>query len=311
MNGVRRSGLLLALATACISGVAVFLNGYGVRAFGDAGAYTTAKNLVAAAVLAGVVAALSGSSGTARVVTPPAGPRQWAALAVVGVVGGSVPFLLFFEGLSRASSTETAFVHKTLVLWVVLLAVPLLGERVGLLQVAAVGLLLLGQASLAGGVTAPLSMPWGDGEVMVLAATLCWAVETVLVKRLLADLTSWTVALARMGLGSVVLVAWAAARGELGAVVGLDAGQLGWVLLTGVVLAAYVGTWFAALARAQAVDVTAVLVLGAPVTAVLAAVVDGTDLRPQAAGLTLVLAGCALVVLAMRRRPAVKPLGVS
>lgn len=302
MNGVRRNGLALALATAGISGVAIFLNSYGVKAFGSSGTYTTAKNAVAALVLLAVVAVLRRSSDRVAL-TRPAGARQWTGLAAVGVIGGSVPFLLFFEGLSRASSTETAFVHKTLVLWVMVLAVPLLGERVGVLQVAAVGLLLAGQASLAGGVTAPLHMSWGSGELLVLAATLCWAVETVVVKRLLSGLSSWTVALARMVLGSLVLVGWAVVRGAAGGLVQLDAGQLGWVLLTGVILAAYVGTWFAALARAQAVDVTAVLVVAAPITAILSALVDGTDLRPQAAGLTLVVAGAALVAVGMRRRP--------
>ena len=302
MNGVRRNGLVLALATAGISGVAVFLNSYGVRAFGSSGTYTTAKNAVAALVLLAVIAVLRRSSDRSAL-TRPAGARQWTGLAAVGVIGGSVPFLLFFEGLSRASSTETAFVHKTLVLWVMVLAVPLLGERVGVLQVAAVGLLLAGQASLAGGVTAPLHMSWGSGELLVLAATLCWSVETVVVKWLLSGLSSWTVALARMVLGSLVLVGWAVVRGEAGGLVQLDAGQLGWVLLTGVILAAYVGTWFAALARAQAVDVTAVLVVAAPITAILSAIVDGTDLRPQAAGLALVLAGAVLVAVGMRRRP--------
>jgi drug/metabolite transporter (DMT)-like permease len=137
---------------------------------------------------------------------------------------------------------------------------------------------------------------------MVLAATLLWSVETVLVKRLLAGLTSWTVALARMGLGSALLLAWSAARGELGAVERLDAEQLGWVLVTGVLLAGYVATWFAALARAQAVDVTAVLVVGALVTAALSAVVDGTDLGPQLTGLVLVVCGASLVLAGRLRQ---------
>jgi drug/metabolite transporter (DMT)-like permease len=301
MNRTGTRGMQLALGTALISGVAVFLNSYGVKTFDDAATYTTAKNAVAAFALVAVVAALSASSG--HLLSRPAGQRQWAALGLIGVVGGSVPFLLFFEGLSRASSTETAFVHKTLVVWVALLAVPLLAERVGPLQWGAIGLLVVGQASMAGGVTAVLDMTWGSGELMVLAATLCWAVETVLAKRLLGGMSSWTVALARMCLGSVVLVGWAVLRGQASGLVGLDAEQLGWVLLTGLLLAGYVGTWFAALARAQAVDVTAVLVLGAVVTAVLSAVVDGTSLVPQLAGLTMVAAGGALVVVGTRRVP--------
>ena len=104
---------------------------------------------------------------------------------------------------------------------------------------------------------------------MILAATLMWAVEVVLVKALLGGLSSWTVGIARMGIGSVVLIAWCLVRGLGGSLVGLTAAQWGWVLLTGAILAAYVATWFAALARAQAVDVTAVLVIGALVTAVL------------------------------------------
>ena len=303
MTGTRATGGWLALGAAAISGVAVYLNSFGVKAFGDAGIYTTAKNLVAALVLMAVVGVLS-SQGS-RALTRPSRPREWAVLGAVGVVGGSVPFLLFFEGLSRASSVEAAFLHKTLVLWVALLAVPLLGERLGPAHWVAIVLLLAGQASLLGGFTAPLEISWGSGELMILAATLCWAAETVLVKRLLGDLTSWTVAVARMGLGSVVLVGWALVRGEGRALVALDRGQLGWVLLTGAVLAAYVGTWFAALARAQAVDVTAVLVIGAVVTAAIAAVADGKSLQPQLAGLALVTAGAALVLARVRRSSAV------
>ena len=159
------AGTTLALATAGISGVAVFLNSYGVKTFESSGSYTTAKNTVAALVLLTVVGVLSASSSGAsgRILRRPAGPRQWWTLALVGVIGGSVPFLLFFEGLSRASSSDAAFVHKTLVVWVALLAVPLLGERVGALQWGAIALLVLGQASLAGGWTTPLRMPWGSG----------------------------------------------------------------------------------------------------------------------------------------------------
>lgn len=305
MTDTRATGNWLALGAAGISGAAVYLNSHGVKAFGDAAAYTTAKNLVAAVVLLAVVGALSGLRPGSRALSRPDGPRQWGVLAAVGVIGGSVPFLLFFEGLSRASSVEAAFLHKTLVLWVALLAVPLLGERLGPAHWVAIVLLLAGQASLLGGFTAPLDIAWGSGELLILAATLCWAVETVLVKKLLGGLTSWTVAVARMGLGSVVLVGWALVRGEARAVVALDRGQLAWVLLTGLVLAAYVSTWFAALARAQAVDVTAVLVVGAVVTAAIAAVADGASLQPQLAGLTLVTAGAALVLVTGRRSSAV------
>jgi len=74
--------------------------------------------------------------------------------------------------------------------------------------------------------------------------------------------------------------------------------------LTGLTLAAYVGTWFFALARSQAVDVTAVLVGGAIITALLESGIRGVDL-PAAPGLLLVATGVVGAVVAGWRRPAV------
>jgi len=289
-GATRRTGLLLALGTACISGVAVFLNSYGVKAFGDATTYTTAKNVIAALVLAVLVGTLSASRG-GSVLTRPTRRGQWAGLAVVGIFGGALAFALFFEGLAMASAVDAAFLQKTLLVWVALLAVPLLGERLGALQIGAIALLVIGQIGLAGGTTTLL----GRGQAMVLGATLIWAVEVIIAKRLLADLSSWTVGLTRMGVGSVVLVAWTLIRGDGAALTALTGNQWMWVLVTGVILAGYVSTWFAALSRAPAVDVTAVLVVGAVITALLAAVVKGSPLVPQLGWVALVLAGAVLV----------------
>jgi drug/metabolite transporter (DMT)-like permease len=299
----RAWGIALAFATALVSGVAVFVNGYAVKAFGDAGVYTTAKNLVAAALLA-VLAAVAAARGSTARPTRPRTRGQWAGLAAVAVVGGSVPFLLFFEGLARASSVQAAFIHKTLVIWVALLAVPLLSERIGPAHVAAIGLLVWGQAVLGGGVGGVRA---GAGEAMILAATVLWAVEVIVAKRLLAGLPSLTVGLARMGLGVPVLLGWLAVTGQAGALVALGGRQWAWALATGAILGVYVATWYAALARAPAVDVTAVLVVGAVVTALLDAAVKGKALAPHGPGLTLLTAGALLIAAARplrARRPA-------
>jgi drug/metabolite transporter (DMT)-like permease len=305
-RATRRRGVLLALATAVISGVAVFTNSYGVKAFGDPAVYTTAKNLVAAAVL-GVLLIGASARRPAEGFTRPTGWGQWAALAVVAVIGGSVPFLLFFQGLARVSSPNAAFIQKTLVVWVALLAVPLLQERVGLWHVAAIGLLVWGQAVIGGGVT---GIGAGPGEAMILAAALLWSAEIIVVKRLLRSLSPLTVGTARMGLGVALLVCYTLATTPWGTLAGIGWHQWSWALLTGLILAAYVATWFAALARAPAVDVTAILVLGAIITALLQAGVQGVPLRPQALGLVLIAAGCAVALgLALRPRtgPGVAP----
>jgi drug/metabolite transporter (DMT)-like permease len=108
-------------------------------------------------------------------------------------------------------------------------------------------------------------------------------------------------AAARMALGTVLLLCWLALTGKLDDLAALSALQWRWALLTGLLLTGYVATWFAALARAQAIDVTAVLVFGAVVTAILSGVVDGAAIG--VGGTILVALGSGLVAWASMRRP--------
>jgi drug/metabolite transporter (DMT)-like permease len=179
----------------------------------------------------------------------------------------------------------------------VLLAWPFLGERSGPLQVVAIALLLVGQAVLQGGVG---EIGAGGGEVMILAATLLWSVEVIVAKRLLASLSSLTVGTARMALGCAVLLTYLAATGGIDDLLAVSATQWAWAALTGGLLAAYVATWYLALARARAIDVTAVLVFGAVVTALLAIGVQGAE--PQIVGLSLLVLGTVIAVVAAWRR---------
>jgi drug/metabolite transporter (DMT)-like permease len=307
MRSDRLRGMLLALGAAGLSGVAFFVNSYGVKRFGDATVYTTGKNAVAGLVLVAMTAPLiAGRARLRHKITLPRTRAQVLGLTALAVVGGSVPFVLFFEGYARIESgpVQAQFINKTLVVWVALLAVIVLRERIGPLQVGAVAVLVVGQAVLSGGGSSVMHISFGSGEAMILAATVLWAVEVVLAKTLLRSLSSWTVALARMLAGSVLLIAWVIVTGKAGVLVHMTADQWKWVLLTGALLAAYVATWLAALALAPAVAVTSVLVAAVPVTAVLQALVDHTPLRPQLNGLSLVVLGATLALVATlpRRR---------
>ncbi len=295
-----RAGLALALAAAVISGFSVYINSYGVRAWGSAtggaAAYTTAKNLVAAIVVIAAVA-VAGSRAQAHGLTRPRRRKDWAGLAAVAVIGGSVPFVLFFQGLARVSSSNAAFIQKTLVIWVALLAVPLLRERLGLWHVAAIAGLVWGQALLGGGAG---GIGTGAGEAMIFAATLLWAAETIVASRLLRGMSALTVATARMGGGTVILIGYTLATTKWSVLTAAGWHQWSWAVATGVILAAYVGTWYAALARAAAIDVTALLVPGAIITALLQS--GSTALAPRWPGLVLVAAGGAVVLVAARKK---------
>jgi drug/metabolite transporter (DMT)-like permease len=296
-----RTGIALALATALISGISIFLNSYAVKQIADAAVFTTLKNRIATAVLLAVALTVVRRADVRRLER-----RQWLGVGLVGVVGGGVAFLLFFTGLAMASAPSAAFIHKTLFIWVALLAVPFLGERLGLVQVGALVALLAAQLLIA----PPTGVRWGTGESMIALATLLWAAETVLAKRLLVNVPVGVLAVGRLGVGLFVLAGYLVVTGRLAQFGSLTAIQLAWAIGTGVLLAGYVATWFGALSRAPATVVTSVLVIGAPITAVLAGIAGGVvPTSSQLAGYALILlaVGASFVIPAWRHKPAAEP----
>jgi drug/metabolite transporter (DMT)-like permease len=291
---------VLALGTALISGFANFIAKIGVTAVKDPIVFTTLKNGIVAVLIVGIVLALRRWRELRTL-----SKRQWVQLFAIGVIGGSIPFALFFTGLVHTSAVNASLIHKTLFLWVALLAVPILKERMtplqwlGILAVAAANLFIGGFQGFT----------YNLGELMILGATVLWAVENVIAKIALKNLSSLTVAAARMVLGSAVLLVFAAFRGGGAAVVNLNAAQWGWTFVASVLLAGYVLTWYAALKRAPATYVATLLVPATLVTNALAAVFL-THAFPtvQAMNALFVVTGVALVVgFARRVHPAPTP----
>jgi drug/metabolite transporter (DMT)-like permease len=201
--------------------------------------------------------------------------------------------VLFFSGLAIATAPTAAFIQKTLFIWVALLAVPLLGERLGVLPIAALGVLLAGQALIA----PPTGMRLGTGELMIALATGLWALEVILAKRLLVEVPVRTLAVARMALGVVFLVGFLVVSGRLAGVGAVGAEGWLWIAVTGVLLACYVATWYAALREAPATVVTSVLVVAAVITGVLSGLSRGAAPDPLViGGYLLVVAGAGVLI---------------
>jgi drug/metabolite transporter (DMT)-like permease len=150
----------------------------------------------------------------------------------------------------------------------------------------------------------PDGVAWGGGESLIALATGLWAVEAVVARRLVASVPPLLAGAGRMAFGLVVLFGYLTLTGRLGIVTQLGIAQWAWVLGTGALLAGYVATWYAALQRAPAAVVAAVLTLGAPITAGLQLLANGNvpTAGPLAGYLLIVVAGGGLTAAMLRAR---------
>lgn len=254
---------LCALGAAVISGVNGFLTKPALVAVGDPVLFTFLKNIVTVAVLLGVFFLF----GKAREIREASMRDRWTLLSI-GIVGGGIPFVLYFTGLSMMPAVTAAFLHKTLFLWVAILAVPLLGERVGWLQAFALGLLLLAITLF----QLPVFQTFGTGEMLVLLATFLWAIENIIAKKVLYRISSLSAASARMAVGSVVIFGFVLFGGKAEMIFSLSFVAWGWVILTGLLLTGFVSLWYRALSLAPATFVACLLVPATFITGTLSAI---------------------------------------
>ncbi len=286
-------GVLLVLATALISGVSTFVNGYAVAGTSSA-AFVTVRNLAVAGLLAPIALVVLARNGRSL------GKKDLGTLAVIGLVGGAVPFLLFFRGLQLATAAHggltASFVYRTLFVFASVFGIVALRERAHPRAAVAAALVLGGNLAL----LALVSPVWTTGSLYVLVATVLWAAEYTVSKRLLGHLGGTTVGLGRMGFGAAFLSAYLLLTGGWGSVAGFSRGEWTWVGISAALLAAFVLTWYPGLARVDLGVATTVLVLGFPISWALDVLVTGSPVGPLAAlGAAAVAAGV-LVALGAR-----------
>ncbi len=280
----RNLGLPLILATVVVSGVSNFVNFRAVQGT-DVDAWIAVRNGAVAVLL--VPLALAARSGMrARLAR-----TDWARLAVIGLIGGAIPFLLYFHGFQMASAQGGAavasFGYRSLFLMASVLALVFLRERLTGRFALAAGLLLAGNFLLLS-FTGPI---WTDGTAYVLLATALWAGEYTLSKRALRDLPAPTVSLGRMGFGALFLLAYLGATGQASAILGFSGADWANLALSGLLLFGFVATWYAGLKTVDLGTATGLLTLAFPITWALGILAAGT---PVTAGTAL---GAAAIVL--------------
>ncbi|MEM4264083.1 MAG: DMT family transporter [Candidatus Woesearchaeota archaeon] len=280
-----KRGYLFVLLTALVSGVSIFLNTFAVKGINPY-VFTFSKNVLVVVFLLSLLL-LFNEIKSFKLLSK----MQWFKLVLIGLVGGSVPFLLFFKGLSMSASSTASLLHKSMFFLVALLAVLFLKEKLNWRFAVAALLLFAGNYLL----LESKSFAFGVPEMLILGAVAFWSVETIISKHVLKEVSSRVVAFGRMFFGSLFIFVFLAATGNLQGIASLSVPQFGWIAFTSVLLLAYVTTWYAGLQRVPASIASCILVLGSAVTTVLSFAYSGSFSFAGLAGAALIISGVVLV----------------
>jgi drug/metabolite transporter (DMT)-like permease len=134
------------------------------------------------------------------------------------------------------------------------------------------------------------------GSVLIMIATIFWAIENVISKFVLREISWRTVAWARMFFGSVFIFGFLFFTGQAELVVNLNLKQIGWVAITAVLLLGYVATWYSGLKKVEVTKAAAILLLGAPITTILSLISGGQILAREIFAGALIILGIVLII---------------
>lgn len=271
MNSPRQKGLLLVLGTAIISGFSIFINKYGVSAINPY-IFTFLKNILVVVAISGLILGLKDWKALKTLTK-----KQWGLLLTIGLVGGSLPFLLFFKGLSLTNAAESSFIQKTMFIYVALLASVFLKEKLNKNFLIGGSFLMLGNLFLLGKSSL---LVLNKGALLIFIATLFWAMENVISKYALKELSGKIVGWGRMFFGSLFILIFLSATSQLSLITRLSFKQINWIIITAVILLGYVLTWYNGLKHIPVSQAAAILTLGAPITTLLN-LVSGRSVNPQ------------------------------
>lgn len=277
-----KRGLSLVFLAAVVSGVSIFINKFGVAGM-NSSVYTFLKNAIVAVFLLSFVVLLAELKTLASL-----SRKQWLLLLATGLVGGSIPFLLYFKGLQLTSSSSASFFHKTMFVYVLIMAGFFLKERIDKKILLSALLILFGNALFLK--FNPFNLSTGD--FLIITATVFWACESVISKYLLKSVGSSVVAFGRMFFGSIFILVFLAVTKQLVLVAQLTTGQTYWILITSGFLLLYVWFWYNGLRSIEVTTATAILLVGSLITSGLDYFFSGITLTAsQSFGVLLLLAG--------------------
>src|SRR3989338_627235 len=279
-------GIMFGFITALISGVSIFVNSFGVS-LSDPFVYTTIKNALVVVFILSTFFIFKNMRELSALTK-----KQIAQLVIIGLIGGSVPFLLFFYGLSLGIASVSSFIFRSLFIFASLMAVFYLKEKIDHRFFIGALIVFIGNFLLVKG-----DLAFGTGQIMVLIATLLWAIEYNYSRKVLAALSPRVVALGRMFFGSIFLLVFLGATGKINALFVISYDILPCTIIASLFLFLYVTFFYSALKYTTVSNATAALALGGPITALLNAVFIGkVPVITEIIGLLLTVIGAIVII---------------
>lgn len=220
---------------------------------------------------------------------------SWKYLIAIGLIGGAIAFLFFFTGLKLTTGGRAAFLNKTLPIYATVLAFIFLKEKITKKQVYALIVMVIGLILILSSEVNP-SMFWSDpssGDMLVIIATILWAVEYIIAKHaMIKHESNLVVAFARMFFGAMFLFAIAILWGKISLLSYLEPHQIFSIFLSTILLSYYVLLWYWSIKFINVSKATTILLLAPVVSLVIGIIVWGEPFSYlQILGSILILIG--------------------
>lgn len=285
-------GTLLALATAFISGIAIPINKIFVVDL-DPTVFTAIRALFIGIVFFILVSFQSKFDYKKFKKVP------WKYLLLIGIIGGSFAFLFFFTGLKFTTGGRAAFLHKTLPLFIAVFAFLFLKEKITKKQTYALITMFIGIIVLFSANINP-AVFWQNpalGDLLVIGATILWAVENIIARKaMIKGESNFVVSFARMFFGAIILFSVVLLTNKLDILFSLTYQQMINISISTGILFSYVFFWYWSIKLIN-VSKAASLLLLAPVISLVFGIIVFSEPAPvlQLIGSGLILGGAYFV----------------
>ncbi len=280
-------GIILAILAAIFSGIAIPANKLFIVNL-DPTVFTAVR-----AIIIGLIF-LAASLYQSRANKTKFKKVSWKYLLAIAVIGGSFAFLLYFNGLALTTAASAAFLQKTLPLFTAVFAVIFLRERITKKMLYAIVAMFVGMVVLYASQMTPSGL-WSNpllGDILIIIATVLWAAESIVAKRVMnMGESNLVVSFARMFFGGLILFGFVLLFGKFGVLLSLSVQQWANIMISTVLLLFYVLFWFWSI-KYMNVSKAAALLLLAPIISL----VGGVILFAEPVSL-VEMAGCAIILV--------------